>query len=205
MNLFSAVSFGPAEIREAVSGTGSRRCVMAVLTSQTCGEPCWHAREEVCRCSCGGRNHGCLLIPGVESPERSAKIDGERYRLLAVGLRNDVTSQAAEINGRNWRQVCRPSIIIESQGASYTEADAEKARSEGKRVWYSQYKYRWSETDAGAPARIKYATKDQLARWTELKGWQDQASIGVCLLWERVTMPEAPTEPVIDKETGKPI
>lgn len=55
------------------------------LTGSTCGEACWHAREEICRCSCGGKNHGCLKSGNGEHPERTAKIDGKRYKLAAVG------------------------------------------------------------------------------------------------------------------------
>lgn len=55
----------------------------AILTSSTCGDNCWHAREEVCRCSCGGRNHG-ILTQGGTQPERNGKIDGNPYELIAV-------------------------------------------------------------------------------------------------------------------------
>jgi len=55
------------------------------LTTQTCGEACWSAREEHCRCSCGGKNHGCLKVDGGTQPVRMAKIDGHRYKLHAVG------------------------------------------------------------------------------------------------------------------------
>ena len=57
----------------------------AILTETTCGAACWHAREEVCRCSCGGKNHGVLNQPGAEQPARTCKIDGCRYELVAVG------------------------------------------------------------------------------------------------------------------------
>lgn len=55
----------------------------AILTGSTCGDACWHAREEVCRCSCGGKNHG-ILNHGGERPKRTARIDGNLYELVAV-------------------------------------------------------------------------------------------------------------------------
>lgn len=55
----------------------------AVLTGSTCGDACWHAREEVCRCSCGGANHG-ILNKGGDRPQRTCKIDGNFYELAAV-------------------------------------------------------------------------------------------------------------------------
>lgn len=180
-----------------------RRTIMAILTTQTCGEACWHAKEEVCRCSCGGRNHGCLTHADGSKPERTAKIAGHTYRLLAVGKRSDIYAQAAEINRQQWRSVESPFVTIDSVGQpkSITPAEIELAAEQGKRINWHQYRYTWSETDIGAPARLKPATAAQM-KWEELAGWKDQPN--VYLLWERVTMPEAPTEIIIDRETGKP-
>lgn len=179
------------------------RCVaMAVLTSQTCGEPCWHAREEVCRCSCGGKNHGCLLTADGARPQRMAKIDGHRYKLAGVGLRADLLATAQEINGRQWRGMEKPATILDGQGVSSMSADEiSEAKARGEKVWFSQYHYRWGESDGGAPARIKYATPAQF-RWEELKGWQERAQLGlgVCLLWEIETMPAKPAEPRVSKD-----
>ena len=58
--------------------------LLITLTSTTCGFACWEAREEVCRCSCGGRNHG-ILRDGGEMPKRTCKIKGFWYELHAVG------------------------------------------------------------------------------------------------------------------------
>lgn len=54
----------------------------AVMTGSTCGDACWHAREEVCRCSCGGKNHGILTRGGC-APKRTCKIENF-YELVAV-------------------------------------------------------------------------------------------------------------------------
>jgi hypothetical protein len=69
--------------------------VEAILTETTCGEACWQAREDICRCSCGGKNHGCMRTADGTRPTRNAKIDGFRYELKAVGT--DLYSQAREI------------------------------------------------------------------------------------------------------------
>ena len=61
------------------------RVVQAVEKSDaTCGEACWHAREDVCRCSCSGKNHGILKRDGQEQPARTRRIGHTRLKLVAV-------------------------------------------------------------------------------------------------------------------------
>lgn len=75
-----------------VMGAGAG--LVGVITESTCSDGCWYAREEVCRCSCGGSNHGCLRGEGGEQPIRTAKIDGVVCELRAVGYRLDKDAQA---------------------------------------------------------------------------------------------------------------
>lgn len=56
---------------------------ISILTAHTCGDACWHAREEICRCSCGGANHG-ILNRGGAAPKRTCKIDGQFYELAGI-------------------------------------------------------------------------------------------------------------------------
>jgi len=201
MNPFG-VSFDKNDVKAVMAGTADRGTVMAVLTSQTCGEACWHAREEVCRCSCGGANHGCLTHGG-ERPERTCKIDGILYRLKAVGKRRDISADACEMNRQaGYRSVDKPMAVIGSTGGKFTEQDIVNARANGEKVWWMQYRYTWSTTDSGAPARLKTPTASQ-RKWSELSGWQHEPDL--YLLWERVQMPERPAQLVVDKETGEPL
>ena len=39
--------------------------VYATLTDAPCTSKCWHAEEDVCRCSCGGKNHGIGHAPNL--------------------------------------------------------------------------------------------------------------------------------------------
>ena len=64
-------------------------------SEHTCGEACWHARDDVCHCSCGGKNHGCLRSPSGIQPARTARIDGVMRTLAAVG---DVNGDAMRLN-----------------------------------------------------------------------------------------------------------
>jgi hypothetical protein len=126
--------------------------LVAFLTEATCGEACWTAREDICRCSCGGKNHGCMRTAEGVRPTRTAKIDGSRYELKAVGDR-ELYREAEAINKANGPR------------------SVDHVRQEGKIV--HTYTYHWHETDAGAPARLKSATKDQVAKWPELSAYRD--------------------------------
>ena len=54
------------------------------LTQTTCGLNCWYAREEICRCSCDGSNHGCMKVEGAAQPIRETRRQGKVYRLAVV-------------------------------------------------------------------------------------------------------------------------
>lgn len=139
--------------------------ILAFLTEASCGEACWHAKEPVCRCSCGGKNHGCLTNNGAASPVRTAKIDGYRYELKAVDEIDNLWRSADAVN------------------ASFGCKDIQTS---GTMRWH----YTWNERDKGAPARIKLATKDQRAKWRELQAFKDAPqSDFIALLWIRVDPP----------------
>jgi hypothetical protein len=121
--------------------------IAAYLTEATCGEACWQAREDICRCSCGGKNHGCMRSADGTRPTRTAKISGVRYELAAVGGR-ELYDRAKAVNQAN---------------GPYR---VEEIKQDGKVI--HTYRYWWHETDNGAPARLKPATKDQVAKWPEL-------------------------------------
>jgi hypothetical protein len=51
----------------------------------TCGEACWEAKEDVCKCSCNGKNHG--IRKRGENPIRTKRVKGHLYYLQMVGNR----------------------------------------------------------------------------------------------------------------------
>lgn len=119
--------------------------VMGILTGSTCGFACWEAREDVCRCSCGGANHG-ILKRGGDMPKRTSKIDGYFYVLDSIG--GEWYDRAQEVNrGVGYKSVSRVSDDL-------------------------TYHYHWSETDKGAPARAKPATESQM-KWQEVQPFID--------------------------------
>ena len=151
----------------------------AFLTEATCGEACWHAREEICRCSCGGKNHGILCSANGEQPIRQSKIDGYRYELLAVGAGKELSGQCAEIF-----KTLEPR---DTQTVTATSFDDDGNRIDTPLV----YTYRWTPTEAGSPYRLKKATPQQCSKWSELSQFekmevQEFYQTDPCLLWKRV-------------------
>ena len=76
------------------------------MTIATCNIACWMAREEDCRCSCGGVGHGVLLAGG-EQPRRNRLIKGVRYVLAGV------TTGWGEDPLRDWFRADRAAILAE--------------------------------------------------------------------------------------------
>ena len=129
----------------------------AIQTESTCGEACWSARDDVCRCSCGGRNHGVLRGSDSSRPDRTSKIAGYVYRLEAVGKYSEI-----------WRQAYDLCLL------------APKRQHHG-------YSYSWWPTEDGAPARCQSAGKGRIARWPELTAYRNDRVLAynTYLLWVR--------------------
>ncbi len=141
-----------------VKESSTMSTLIAYLTEQTCGESCWHAREDICRCSCNGKNHGCLRDSGGERPVRSSRIDGYMYQLHAVGY--DVADIGDKMN---------------EDSNLYGIYTYNTARSRDKMY-------------IGAPAKARYATQSQVDRWPELAAYRGLDLYFNCptLLWVRV-------------------
>ena len=56
---------------------------MTTNSIQTCNEACWEAREDVCRCSCGGANHG-IYRHGGKQPGRFCHKQGRAYKVVGI-------------------------------------------------------------------------------------------------------------------------
>jgi hypothetical protein len=114
-----------------------------------------------------------MLVAGASQSRRTAKIDGHRYFLAAVG--DGAIETAGQINRRQWRAIEKP--VETSTGLM-------------------QYKYSWRDSDPGAPARVKFATAEQIARWPELTAYRGQRE-RPALCWEIEIWPNAPKEALI--------
>ena len=103
----ASLTDAPVVDEDVVSDDAVDRAIQFVLTEATCGTACWEAREDVCRCSCGGRNHG-IARQGARGP-RTCKAGSARYELVAVVAESDNPYKMAdelskEVTGeRQWR------------------------------------------------------------------------------------------------------
>ena len=142
--------------------------LMAILTATTCGATCWYAKEDICRCSCHGSNHGCMLDEDNPQPERTSKIDGTMYRLEAVGSYTTINNLAAKALGTlGWKRI--------NSKTFYTDG--------------TPYHYPHYANDKGSAIRVKSATDSQ-KKWPEVILANIPANFGAYLLWVQVPMPE---------------
>ena len=154
--------------------------VIAELTATTCAEGCWYAREQVCRCSCGGENHGVLLKNGAERPKRTRKVNHARYELHAVvdawgkatAIARDLHEELTGEPYRGWRD-----FTLRPSWGGPPEVGVEEAS-------ISQAK--WSEIQGIAPAWS--------ARALEIKQVNNRET-RPGLVWRRI-------DPVIERVDG---
>ena len=122
------------------------------MTMTTCSDACWYAREDVCRCNCGGKNHGVLRSGKGEQPARTRRVKHARYELIAVfGGGEDSESEARDyIMGR-----------LEDMGVE---------RARGK-AWNANISNEWSSREN--PFRYSPATESNVRAWPELSAYRD--------------------------------
>ena len=152
-----------AHFTEGQRGKAMQSLAVAI-TESTCGEACWAAREDVCRCSCVGRNHGVLRGDGIR-PDRTRKLNGYVYIVLAVeapgGSCMAATQHPLEELKRN---------IVQ--------------RAIDLGLWD---RYAWDSTP-GSPVKIKTASESEVARWPELAAWRDNRRWRPETVWIRADM-----------------
>jgi len=146
-------------MNEALQTQTLRALAFAVMTGSTCGDACWHAREEICRCSCGGKNHG-ILNNGGERPKRTCKIDGKFYELVGI--------IAGRAEGECWNDV-------------FKRTDAERLRVLDERFpGIDSYGYGAYRPESTMPCVDRKVSATQ-AKWPEVAAVPDACR----LVWAR--------------------
>ncbi len=154
--------------------------VKAILTDMTCGEKCWNAKEDICRCECGGKNHGIHLRG--ESAVRACKIDGRRYELLSVGKYYDLQDEVSELIRQD--DVTKGKRKFEN-GKYYSQSYQRKDE------WFAtNHVHPTSWQGHGSEYVLRYASMPQLLKWKELEYFQisneqERYHAQVAILWKR--------------------
>lgn len=146
--------------------------ITSLFSDITCGEGCWTAKEDICKCSCNGKNHGCLKSEKDNNiqPLRTSKINGFRYELYAIDKYNDLQNIVDKVNRNKFYKI-----------DTYTD-------KEGKT---HEYKYFYNDNVKNALIRIKPASKIQIQNWTELNQYKNMNRFDLYknkpyLLWLRI-------------------
>jgi hypothetical protein len=154
--------------------------VKAFLTDMTCGEKCWNAKEDICRCECGGKNHGIHLRGG--NAVRACKIDGRRYELVSVGKHRDLLDEVERLILAD--DVAKGKRKFES-GIYYSRSAYDKEN------WFATEHVHPSQYQGhGSEYVLKYATLPQLLKWKELEYFQvsnekERYFAAAAILWKR--------------------
>ena len=150
--------------------------MLGISTLTTCSEACWYAREDVCRCQCGGKNHGILRDGTGERPARTRRVGKARFKLVAVvGYSTDDGCLAAfekRIRAEADKLVQDPGLV--GYAPRYTPID--------------QQHYRYFKNQNIGEFREVFTqvspTKSQ-RRWAELAPYA-QDTWPPALIWQRV-------------------
>ena len=147
--------------------------IQAIYTERTCGDACWRAKDDICHCSCGGRNHGCLRGEHGEQPPRTKKIKGMMYQLIAVSPNPEVCQCANDA----WRP-------IEDQLKTIEDRAIKTGVCTYGDLYYAEG-YRWNNL----PCYAKTPSDGEIERWAELTLWRNKTNFYKPLcLWLRVDL-----------------
>ena len=130
--------------------------MFGLMTDATCGDACWAAREDICRCSCGGENHGITRTANGERPTRTRRVKAHRYQLLAV--ESYLPDDARIVSMRPIEKLERAVI-----GAAIDAGV------------FDRYSYKWPATPEW-PAIVNTASHSAGKGWPELAAWRGARS-----------------------------
>jgi len=135
--------------------------LFGLLTDATCGDACWAAREDVCRCSCDGRNHGITRTVDGERPTRTRRVRAHRYQLLAV--ESYKPDEARIVTMRPMERIAGG-----VNGAAHAAGLFDRRASR----WDSE----WWPNEPAWPCKINTASPSAVRTWPELAAWRGARS-----------------------------
>jgi hypothetical protein len=147
-----------------------------LITEQTCGDACWHAKEDVCHCSCGGKNHGCLRTEDGEQPTRTRKIKNNMYQLVVV------------------EPIKENACIAETTQPIYKlERTIDDNAIKAGLFEYYELKGCKSFCQKPLPVYVKSASDSEIKRWPELSQWRNKTELELIIhkpltVWVRIDL-----------------
>lgn len=147
----------------------------------TCGEACWNAKHDDCKCSCGGKNHG-IWLKGKQAI-RTSKKNGVVYKLLAVGKYRDL------------KEIQKIELVkygIQRCYDYYGQGDFMH------QTYLESFNCRGDKDTWGFPLVLNYATLRQCQKWRELTEFaaideRKRYVLESALLWEVIDPPKPVT------------
>lgn len=153
--------------------------LVSYFSDITCGENCWSAKEDICHCSCGGKNHGIDLRG--ENALRNCKIGGYRYELVSVGTYRDLLGETEALIRDGW---------LKSGDARMIDGKIHLKGYTGR--WFASNHVHPTEYNSagGRTYQLKRATLPQCLKWQELEYLKvaddrDRYHIEPAILWKR--------------------
>lgn len=146
----------------------------------TCGEACWRGKEDNCKCSCGGKNHGIWRDSTSQQVDRTCKLNGHFYKLVAFGTSSNIHNTQNELLEKYGLLRC---YDYYGNGQRLHQTYKDYFRCRGDKDLY------------GFPLVSKQATITQCQKWIELSEFKnisenERYKLAPYLLWEIITPPE---------------
>lgn len=164
--------------------------LVSFFSDITCGEGCWSAKEDVCRCECGGKNHGIHLRG--ETAIRACRINGYRYELVSVGKHGDLMNEGSRLTAESWLEAGainkaygeRPDRPYTREDLFWNDDGVEKPAG-----WIGFHHLK----GGGSKYAVKYATLSQCLKWKELEYFgvadeRDRYQANAAILWRRADL-----------------
>lgn len=131
--------------------------MIGLFAMTACGPACWEARDDICRCSCGGANHGCHRNKGNDP-------------------RNGLKRQKV-YEGFIW-ELSKVSAIEEMEGIASPERLGREAQAMNDAAGI---RFRYAHTTRQhygefPVAIVRIATDGEISRWPELAHWRGKVS-----------------------------
>lgn len=143
--------------------------MIGIFSLTACGPQCWEARDDVCRCSCGGANHGIHR-------HKSPSLTGLKRQLVYGGFIFELSQVAAPIDRGSG--IYGPEILDQKAQELNRKAGINYAFAHTSRNHFGEFPV----------AILRTPTDSQIEKWPELAEWRGKVNAMYgkpTILWTR--------------------